>query len=61
MKGPRGNRTASEDSQHLPGEEVSSVVEVRIDRYPVAQHAAVGRVVRAFRSTAAPQRIVTSC
>ncbi len=37
-----------EDSQHLPGETVSSVVEVRIDRYPVAQHAATGHVVRSL-------------
>ena len=30
-----GIELPAEDSKHLPGDEVSSVVEVRIDRYPV--------------------------
>ena len=43
-----GIELPAEDSKHLPGEEISSVVEVRIDRYPVAQHGAAGRVVRSL-------------
>ncbi|WP_115023145.1 RNB domain-containing ribonuclease [Synechococcus sp. UW69] len=43
-----------EDSEHLPGEEVSSVVEVHIDRYPVAQNAAAGRVVRSLPLNGGP-------
>ena len=43
-----GIELPAEDSKHLPGDEVSSVVEVRIDRYPVAQHPAAGHVVRSL-------------
>ena len=49
-----GIELPSEDSKHLPGEEVSSVVEVRIDRYPVAQHAAAGHVVRSLPLNGGP-------
>ena len=44
----------AEDSKHLPGDEVSSVVEVRIDRYPVAQHPAAGHVVRSLPLNGGP-------
>ena len=43
-----------EDSEHLPGDEISSVVEVHIDRYPVAQNAAAGRVVRSLPLNGGP-------
>ncbi len=43
-----------EDEQHLPGSEIASVVEVRIDRYPVAQHAAAGHVVRSLPLNGGP-------
>ncbi len=43
-----------EDSKHLPGDEVSSVVEVRIDRYPVAQHLAAGHIVRSLPLNGGP-------
>ena len=49
-----GIELPAEDSKHLPGDEVASVVEVRIDRYPVAQHAAAGHVVRSLPLNGGP-------
>ena len=49
-----GIELPAEDAKHLPGDEVSSVVEVRIDRYPVAQHAAAGHVVRSLPLNGGP-------
>ena len=49
-----GIELPAEDSKHLPGDEVSSVVEVRIDRYPVAQHSAAGHVVRSLPLNGGP-------
>ena len=49
-----GIELPAEDLKHLPGDEVSSVVEVRIDRYPVAQHAAAGHVVRSLPLNGGP-------
>ena len=49
-----GIKLPPEDSQHLPGETAASVVEVRIDRYPVAQHAAAGHVVRSLPLNGGP-------
>ena len=49
-----GIELPAEDSKHLPGDEVSSVVEVRIDRYPVAQHSAAGHVVRSLPLSGGP-------
>ena len=49
-----GIELPAKDSKHLPGEEVASVVEVRIDRYPVAQHAAAGHVVRSLPLNGGP-------
>ena len=49
-----GIELPAEDSKHLPGDEVSSVVEVRIDRYPVAQHPAAGHVVRSLPLNSGP-------
>jgi len=49
-----GIELPAEDAKHLPGDEVASVVEVRIDRYPVAQHAAAGHVVRSLPLNGGP-------
>ena len=49
-----GIELPAEDSKHLPDDQVSSVVEVRIDRYPVAQHAAAGHVVRSLPLNGGP-------
>ncbi|MCB4406709.1 RNB domain-containing ribonuclease [Synechococcus sp. MU1642] len=49
-----GIELPEEDSKHLPSDEVSSVVEVRIDRYPLAQHAASGHVVRSLPLNGGP-------
>lgn len=44
----------AEDAQHLSGDTIESVVEVHIDRYPVAQHPAVGHVVRSLPLNGGP-------
>ena len=49
-----GIELPAEDAKYLPGDEVTSVVEVRIDRYPVAQHAAAGHVVRSLPLNGGP-------
>ncbi len=44
----------AEAEQHLPDESATSVVEVKIDRYPVAQHSAQGHVARPLPLHAGP-------
>ena len=45
---------ADDAVEHLPGDNPTSVVEVKVDRYPVAQHPAQGHVARPLPLNAGP-------
>ncbi len=49
-----------EAAEHVSSEEPTAVVEVLVNRYPIAQHPALGQVVRPLPLNGGPALIVIS-